>query len=126
MLAGQVSLAEDFFQQGRDAANRGNYDEALADFNRALRQNPSSAGVYCAIGIVYANKKMYQDAVTNLKKAIELDPDKAIAYYVLGMVYEEMSKPGEAMEAWKKFLSLRPDDKRAETAKEHLKRLGVE
>jgi len=115
--------ADVHFQKGVNYGNRGDYQQAIEEFNRALTIDSKYVNAYCGIGIAYLNQKKYKEAIEALEKAIALDPERTIAYYLLGMAYEEIMNYGKAIAAWNKFLALNPEGKRAERVRKHMKRL---
>jgi len=115
--------ADAYFQKGVTYINRGHFQEAIEEFNQALKVDSEYVDAYCGIGIAYLNQKKYREAIEAFEKVIALDPEKAIAYYLLGMAYEEIMRYGEAIAAWEKFLALRPEGRHAERVRKHMKRL---
>ena len=78
----------------RDYNNRGityrtlkRYDEALADFNRAIELDPTFSAAFSNRGITYHTLQRYDDALADYTRAIELDPTKASAYLNIGALY---------------------------------------
>lgn len=65
----------------------GNNDEALANLNSAITNDPTNSVLYFARGTVYENLKDKDNAVTDYKKAIELNPDYYDASFNLGAYY---------------------------------------
>jgi len=115
--------ADAHFQEGVNYINKGDYKEAIEEFNKTLNIDPKYIDAYCGIGIAYINQKKYKEAIEALERAISLDSEKAIAYYLLGMAYEQIMSYGKAITAWNKFLALSPEGKSAERVKRHLQRL---
>jgi tetratricopeptide (TPR) repeat protein len=68
---------------------KGDYDRAIADFNKAIELDPKDAIAYGGRGFAYSSKADYDRAIADLTKAIELDPKNArIYYYNRGKAYE--------------------------------------
>jgi tetratricopeptide (TPR) repeat protein len=65
----------------------GNNDEALANLNAGITNDPSNSVLYFARGTVYENLKDKEKAVADYKKAIELNPDYYDACFNLGAYY---------------------------------------
>lgn len=90
--------------------NVGHYDEALKEFQDAVKWNPAYAHAYNNLASVYgalgenAQKqhdgttamKYYENAIFNFKKAIESDPEYAAAYYFLGITYRNIGDENNA------------------------------
>ncbi|MBI3703192.1 MAG: tetratricopeptide repeat protein [Rhizobiales bacterium] len=60
------------------------YDKALADCNRAARQEPQSKIVYDRRGLIWYVKKDYNRAIADFDQAIRIDPNYARALYHRG------------------------------------------
>ena len=52
----------------------GNYEHALADYTKAIEQNPKFDNAYWYRGEIYKQQKKYDLALTEYTKAIELNP----------------------------------------------------
>ena len=66
---------------------KGEYDQAIADFAKALELNPNYADAYRVRGLAYAYKKEYDQAVADFSKTLELNPDVAATYALRGAAY---------------------------------------
>jgi len=75
-----VEELEGFLQSGKN-------DEALANLNTGITNDPTNAVLYFARGTVYENLKDNEKAVADYKKAIELNPDYYDASFNLGAYY---------------------------------------
>lgn len=62
-----------YFAQGKTDLANGNYDSALANFDRAIRLNPNNAEAYDSRGEVYASKGDYTRAIADYNEALRLD-----------------------------------------------------
>jgi tetratricopeptide (TPR) repeat protein len=93
------------FNEGVAASAAGNFDEAIAKFNDALKTNPQCSDCYYNIGVANSGKKDYDKAEEAYKKAIEVKPS-AEAYNGLASVYTSQRKFDLAQEAGKKAAEL--------------------
>ena len=59
---------------------KGDFDRAIADFNRAIELKPDYAEAYNNRGNAYSDKGDFDHAIADFSKAIELKPDFPIAY----------------------------------------------
>src|SRR5207245_4370648 len=86
---GAASLQPAFVHNSRGAAfsGQGQYDLALVEFDKALRQDPNYVDAYNNRGYTYAAKKAYDLALADLNKAVELQPRFAAAYNNRGLVH---------------------------------------
>jgi tetratricopeptide (TPR) repeat protein len=85
-------------------------DEAIAEFQTALRGGGERLKVYEELGQCFLQKGQYTIAVKLLKRGLEMpfddDADLVGVYYQLGLCYEAMEKPDEARESYERVISL--------------------
>ena len=74
-------LAQPYNNQGVAKYNLGQYREAIADYDQALRLDPNHAEAYHHRGIVKHNLGLYGEAIADYDQALQLDPDLAAAYH---------------------------------------------
>ena len=67
--------------RGIAKAEKGQYDQAILDYNKAIEIDPKYAEAYNNRGRVYRLKGQYDQAVLDYNKAIEIDPKYVDAYY---------------------------------------------
>jgi tetratricopeptide (TPR) repeat protein len=94
------------FNEGVAASSAGNFDEAIAKFNEALKTNPTCPDCYYNIGVAQAGKKDFESAEASYKRAIEQKADFADAYNGLAQVLTAQRKTEEASAAAKKGAEL--------------------
>ncbi|MDR1983896.1 MAG: tetratricopeptide repeat protein [Prevotellaceae bacterium] len=103
-------LAQEYFKQGYDCADKGDYDKAIEYYNKVIELKPDTETAYNNLGIAYHNKGDNDKAIEYYKKAIELKPDDAFAYSNLGLAYDNTGNYDKAIEYYKKAIELKPDD----------------
>jgi tetratricopeptide (TPR) repeat protein len=77
------------FNRGNGARNRGNYDQAIADYDAAIQKDPNNARAWYNRGWAYGEKKNYDRAIADYTQAIRLDPNYTLAYNGRGIAYNE-------------------------------------
>ncbi|MBF0277710.1 MAG: tetratricopeptide repeat protein [SAR324 cluster bacterium] len=85
------------------------YDQAIADNNRALQIQPKFAGAYHNRGFIYAHLKRYQIAIMDYNEALKHNPRFTNAYYNRGNAYMLLKQPLKAIEDYKTALKFKPD-----------------
>jgi tetratricopeptide (TPR) repeat protein len=60
-------------------------DEALNDFDMAIKLKPDFTDAYYNQGNVFFDEKKYEDAISSYTKAINLKTDYASSYYNRGL-----------------------------------------
>ena len=94
------------FNEGVAASAAGNFDEAIAKFNEAIKTNPQCPDCYYNIGVAQSGKKDYASAEAAYKKAIEQNPNSADSYNGLAQALTAQKKSDEASAAAKKAAEL--------------------
>jgi tetratricopeptide (TPR) repeat protein len=61
--------------KARNAAKEKNFEEAVAQFTEALKNDPNNAELYSSIAIVQANANKLDEALAAISKAVQLKPD---------------------------------------------------
>ncbi|MBD1899101.1 tetratricopeptide repeat protein [Trichocoleus sp. DQ-A3] len=102
--------AEDFFKRGVYEVLSGDYPEAIADLNQAIRLNPDNAQAYTNQGLARAALGDTQGAIADFSQAIEIDPSLALAYYNRGFVRSQLQDYPGAIEDFSQAIELNPQD----------------
>ncbi len=79
--------ATSYYEMGTTYLKKGEYDQSIFYFNKALEIDPKDADAYCNRGSLYGKKKLYDRAIYDFDKTIEIDPGYALAYYNRGQLY---------------------------------------
>ena len=88
--------------------HQGKLDEAMPDFNEAIKINPG-APVYINRGIIYYEEGKFTDALSDYNKAIKINPDIAEAYYNRGNAYTQQNDLNDALSDYNKAIELNSD-----------------
>jgi tetratricopeptide (TPR) repeat protein len=97
---------------GRAGAYRdnGDYNRAIADFNKAMELDPGFAAAYFGRGYIYcAFLGKIDPAIADLKKAVALAPDFPDAWNTLGIAYGMEDSCGPATMGFDRAIALKPD-----------------
>src|SRR5262249_54449021 len=87
-------------------AEAGKLDDATAEFERAVRANPSSYAVRMAYGHYLALLPRYEEADVQMTRAVELEPYAAAAQLLLARVREARQLLPEAIAAYDRYLAI--------------------
>jgi lipoprotein NlpI len=98
-----------YFNRGNAYWSLGNYQQAIADFDRAIEINPKYAGIYYNRGSAYQFLGNYQQAIGDFNKAIEIMPKYVEAYNALGMVHVALGNVMQAIADFDKAIEINPD-----------------
>ena len=69
----------------------------MANYNSAIRINPTSADAYYFRGAAHMKMGNYQQALVDYNQVINLDSNRAIAYLDRGLIYDELDKRENAL-----------------------------
>jgi len=89
---------------------KGDYEAALHDFEKAAELDPTYSQSYTARGMDHASQGRYHEAVIAFNQAIALNPQDALAYLFRGKVYGELGQYQEAIADFNKTIELNPKD----------------
>jgi tetratricopeptide (TPR) repeat protein len=84
------------------------YDEAVAEFEQALRLIPENPFTHYEFGTVLSDKGDLRRAVDQFEHVLRLKPDFAPAHKEVGMLYDSLGDPRAAISALRESLRLDP------------------
>jgi tetratricopeptide (TPR) repeat protein len=91
-------------------AGRGQVDEAIAHFQRALEIKPDYVQAHNNLGNALAGRGQVDEAIVHFRKALEAEPDCAKAHYNLGNALAGRGQVDEAVAHYRMALEVNPDD----------------
>ncbi len=117
LMAGCGSKANVHNKKGFALYNKGKYEDAIAEFKKALELKPNHYDAHIGLGGAYSAKGMHDEAIAELKKAIAINPNDPKAYYNIAFVHVAKEDVASALPAYQKAIDLyasRKDKKAAE------------
>ena len=110
------------FNKGEIHRFRGEYEQAIDQFEGILEINASWNYLYGEIGKCYREMKKYKQSLTNFNRFLKHEPYNAELHYEMALLFEQMGNLGKAREHLKFTLDLwedaDPEYKKAGEAKE--------
>ncbi len=110
------SQLQQLLEQGALQMQRQQFDEAIATFQKALKEEPQSAVTYNLLGMTYRltynqvrNQELKRQEIESFKKAVEIDPTYWVALINLGATYYYQGDKAKAAPLFKKALTLNPN-----------------
>ncbi|MBC8283407.1 MAG: tetratricopeptide repeat protein [Nitrospinae bacterium] len=86
----------------------GNYDQAIEEFQQALKINPNYFFGLNNLGNIYGKQRKYEEAIPYFKKALDQKSDYSPAHYNIARAYHLIGKRQEAIEAYRKAIQYNP------------------
>lgn len=102
------------------SAGKGDFTNALADYNKALELKSDNAAAYLSRGQTYLGMKQFDQALADFDKAAELSPKDSMIYFNRGIAYEKLNDQKKALPDYQKAVDL---DAGNESAKVSAKRI---
>jgi tetratricopeptide (TPR) repeat protein len=102
--------AMDFFREGDRALERGDYSQAIGDFDLALALNARDARALAGRGLAHVWKEEPGPAMEDLDAAAALDPRNPVVPRARGILAFQRGSYPEAVGEFTTSLSLRPND----------------
>jgi tetratricopeptide (TPR) repeat protein len=84
-------------------------DEAILQFQKAIRLNPDYATLHYNLGNFLYKKGRTDEAIEQYQEAVELQPDLAQAHYNLGIALYAKGQSDAAIHQFQTVIRLRPD-----------------
>jgi tetratricopeptide (TPR) repeat protein len=97
--------------RGAEHEIAGRHDQAIADFNQAIKLEPTFAGAYKFRGDSYAQKKDHARAIADFNQAIKLDPKYWEAFSSRGYSYLIKGDYDRSFADYTQAVKLNPNDK---------------
>jgi tetratricopeptide (TPR) repeat protein len=98
-----------YLNLGQVLGSRGQLDEAMGCYAKALQINPDCKMAHLDLGEALARCHRLSDAVAEYRAALAIDPDYAEAHYNLGNVLMMRERLPEAVAEYRKALAIRHD-----------------
>ncbi len=90
-------LAERSFDAGNSAYDTQYYDQAIANYDEAIRLKPGYGEAYNNRGLVYQAQGSTDQAIADFAEAIRLNPGLGDAYYNRGLAYQAKGSYDQAI-----------------------------
>jgi len=95
---------------GHNLMTKGQIDQALEVFKKAITANPLLPQSHYNVGVCYMARGQYELAITNYKKALDLSHGNTVILNNIGVTYGKMDKPEFALKYYKMALKFEPDN----------------
>jgi len=100
---------EELINQGNDLEDMGQFDSALACYDRALAMNPDYARAHSNRGNVLQLLQRFDDALNSYDRALAVRPDYAEAFFNRGNALRALHRFDEALSSYDYALAIKPE-----------------
>lgn len=117
LLWDACSLADRHIDEGYELAADERYNEAIAEYDKAVSIAPNNYDAYFYRGNAYFDIGEYDKAIADYSKAIELDSNDSYSYYNRGLAYRLKGEYERALQDYDRVLIIEPDAADAHASK---------
>ena len=107
------ALAAALCSKGSRLSIRGEYEEALTYFKKAVETNPDDPDAWFGLGSCYVGLDQPDDAIAAYRQPIEKDPNNAVAHFILAMYHKAIGQYEQAISPLMELVRIDPDNVRA-------------
>jgi predicted Zn-dependent protease len=105
-----LSKEQDHYLSGLSALKSGQFNQAVAEYEEAIKLNPDKAIYYADLATLYMELKQIERARKNALKSLQLSGNYASLYLVLGMIENTEDDYEKAIEYLEKAEKQAPDN----------------
>lgn len=95
--------ALDFFEQGQ-------YDKALQQIDKAIKNSPNNPDFYSTKGVFLHRMNDIVQAIDAYQSAVKVAPNHTFSHYNLGLIYMKLNKVVQAIQEWEAVIHVKPRD----------------
>jgi tetratricopeptide (TPR) repeat protein len=95
--------------RGKDYGAKGNFDQAIADFNQAINVDPTYDFPYIDRGMAFREHGDLNQAIADFTKDISFEPTYGPSYYNRGITYQRNGQNAQAVADFQTYLKLVPN-----------------
>ncbi|WP_185154407.1 tetratricopeptide repeat protein [Fulvivirga sp. M361] len=95
------------YNRGRAYEELGQYDKALTDFRKVIKEDPLNINGYLSIANDYYHRlKDYENTIFFSDKALEFDANNVLAYTLKGKAHQKLGQLDEALTSYNAAISI--------------------
>ena len=102
--------ADEHAKRADQSLRRHKFEEAIADYDKAIYRKPDNASLYYSRGLVKVQLERYENAIDDYNDAIQLNPSYASAYYERGLAKAQLGQYEDAILDYNEAIRLNPDE----------------
>ncbi len=100
----------EYHQRADTVYRRGEYEEAIANYNMAIRLEPNNPETYHQRGLAKFQLERHEEAIVDFDTALDINPDNAEVYYDRGLAKYQLDRDEEAIVDFDTALDINPDN----------------
>lgn len=93
---------------GKIMQSLGNYEKAIASYDRALAINPDNFEAWYKKGCLFLELQRHEEALNCFERTVELKPNHFEAWRSLGVLFYSLKRYGEALSSYDQALQIYP------------------
>ncbi len=101
--------AREWYNRGMTYKARGDWDNALLHFRRAIEQDDSMIAAYNELGVVFYKMGETASAMQMYRRVLDMDPNEVGTRYNKALLLQETGRAAEALSQIEEILRLQPD-----------------
>lgn len=105
-----MDASVELFQKGVDLQQRGLFDHAIEEYEKALRLDPENLDILVNLGAACLQKGLAERAIKTLNQALTRDAKNTLALYNLGKAYLYREDFESALKSFQRAYEIAPSD----------------
>ena len=99
-----------YYEKGQDYFARGNYENAIVEYSKAVKKDKKFAFAWDMLGYSYRKLNNFKEAIKNYDKSLEVDPKGKMPLMNKPIAYLQLNDFPNAIVSYKDFIEVYPDD----------------
>jgi len=106
-----METAREYFDKGVDLQQRGLFDHAIEEYEKALKLEPENVDVMVNLGAACLQKGLSDRAIKMLSRALEKNSENSLALFNIGKAFVYREEYETALNAFNRAAAILPEDK---------------
>lgn len=102
--------AIEYYRKGERAYLDGEYEKAVYNFEKALKEDAKFAFAWDNLGVTYRKMGEYKKAIECYEESLKVDPDGRMPLQNIAVAYGYLENHKKAIETYDKYIEKYPDD----------------
>jgi tetratricopeptide (TPR) repeat protein len=97
-------------REGGALTDLGDYDDAIQDFNAAIRINPKDKAAFLGRALAYEQENNYAAAIRDFSTVIQMDPKDKDGFFSRALAYEQENNYAAAIQDFSAVIAIVPEN----------------